>query len=486
MDRVLRAILRTELAFFIRKVFATISPGETYLHNWRDAIAHQLMRVHAGEGRRLLINQPPRSLKSICVSVAYVAWLLGHDPTRRVIVASYSGDFAAELHRQFRMVVGSEWYAALFPTLRWAKETGLELITAQGGSRFATSVGGTLTGRGADLIIVDDPLNANEVHSEPARKRVIDWYGGALVSRLNDKQTGSIVAVMQRLHEDDLAGHLVRQGGWDHLDMPAIALDDEIIELGHGKTHVRRSGDVLHPERESREALEAIKAEVGSLLFSAQYQQRPVPVEGNLIRRSWFLAYDSLPASPSRTKIVQSWDVAMMTGGQNDYSACTTWLTHKNDAYLLHVYRGRLEYPELRRKVIALATEHRATTVLIENAGPGMNLLQDLRAAMPQGMTRPIGVKPEGSKVDRMAAQSAKIEAGHVHLPNSAPWLGDFLTELLSFPNGRHDDQVDSVSQFLRWLQNDAYNQISFVAPILITRADMGLPPLHIDWSCRH
>jgi predicted phage terminase large subunit-like protein len=194
--------------------------------------------------------------------------------------------------------------------------------------------------------------------------------------------------------------------------MPAIALEDEIIELGHGKTHVRRSGDVLHPERESREALEAIKAEVGSLLFSAQYQQRPVPLEGNLIRRSWFLAYDNLPASPSWTRIVQSWDVAMMTGGQNDYSACTTWLTHKNDAYLLHVYRGRLEYPELRRKVIGLAAEHRATTVLIENAGPGMNLLQDLRAAMPQGMTRPIGVKPEGSKVDRMAAQSAKIEAG--------------------------------------------------------------------------
>src|SRR5712671_1551889 len=110
------------------------------------------------------------------------SWLLGHDPTRRVIVASYSGDFAAELHRQFRMVVSSEWYAALFPTLRWAKETGLELITTQGGSRYATSVGGTLTGRGADLIIVDDPLNANEVHSEPARKRVINWYGGALVS----------------------------------------------------------------------------------------------------------------------------------------------------------------------------------------------------------------------------------------------------------------------------------------------------------------
>ena len=236
-----------------------------------------------------------------------------------------------------------------------AKETGLELVTSQGGSRYATSVGGTLTGRGADLIIVDDPLNANEIHSETARKRVIDWYGGALVSRLNDKQTGSIIAVMQRLHEDDLAGHLLRQGGWNHLNMPAIALEEETIELGRGGTHVRRSGDILHPERESREALEAIKAEVGSLLFSAQYQQQPVPVEGNLIRRSWFPAYDALPAGLAGTRIVQSWDVAMMTSGRNDYSACSTWLVHKNDAYLVHVYRGRLEYPDLRRKVIGLA-----------------------------------------------------------------------------------------------------------------------------------
>src|SRR5260370_37787449 len=131
----------------------------------------------------------------------------------------------------------------------------------------------------------------------------------------------------------------------------------------------------------------------------------------------------------------------MMTGGQNDYSACTTWLTHKNDAYLLHVYRGRLEYPELRCKVIGLAAEHRATTVLIENAGPGMNLLQDLRAAMPRGMTRPIGVKPEGSKVDRMAAPSANLEAGHVHLPNSAPWPGPVPRARLRFPHARHDDQ---------------------------------------------
>ena len=198
MDKLLGAVLRTDLASFVRKVFATVSPGARYCHNWHiDAIVYQLMRVHTGQSRRLLISQPPRSLKSICVSIAYVAWVLGHDPTRRVIVVSYSADFAAELHRQFRMVINLAWYAALFPKVKWAKDTGLEIVTTLGGGRYATSVGGTLTGRGADLIILDDPLNANEAYSEAARKRVIDWYGGTLVSRLNDKATGSIIGVMQ-------------------------------------------------------------------------------------------------------------------------------------------------------------------------------------------------------------------------------------------------------------------------------------------------
>jgi hypothetical protein len=270
MDKLLGAVLRTDLASFVRKVFATVSPGARYCHNWHiDAIVHQLMRVHTGQSRRLLISQPPRSLKSICVSIAYVAWVLGHDPTRRVIVVSYSADFGAELHRQFRMVINSAWYAALFPQVKWAKDTGLEIVTTLGGGRYATSVGGTLTGRGADLIILDDPLNASEAYSEAARKRVIDWYGGTLVSRLNDKATGSIIGVMQRLHEEDLAGHLSEQGGWDCLELPAIALDDEVIPLGHGLMHCRRAGDILHPERESRAALEAISRNRQLVVFSS-------------------------------------------------------------------------------------------------------------------------------------------------------------------------------------------------------------------------
>ncbi len=448
----LAALLRSDLRFFVWKSFQTILPGTPYLPNWHiDAIVHQLMRVQAGDISRLLINQPPRSLKSICVSVAYVAWLLGHDPTRRVIVVSYANELAAELHRQFRMVIDAPWYRALFAAMRPARDSGTELVTTAGGSRYATSVSGTLTGRGADLIIIDDPLKAEEAMSEAARRRVIDWYAGTLVSRLNDKENGPIVVVMQRLHEMDLAGHLLGQGGWEHLDLPAIAVEDSVIPLGHGKMKTREVGGILHPERESKDALDGIKAEIGSLKFSAQYQQRPVPLEGNLIRRQWFRYYDRLPEQNSADHIVQSWDIAMMTGDANDYSVCTTWRMIKADYYLVDVFRARLEYPDLRRKLANLAARHSAGTILIEDAGPGMALLQDLRRDLPWGMARPIGQKPEGSKAERMVAQSAKIEAGHVHLPREVDWLDTFLIELLAFPNGRHDDQVDSVSQFLKW-----------------------------------
>ena len=161
----------------------------------------------------------------------------------------------------------------------------------------------------------------------------------------------------------------------------------------------------------------------------------------------------------------------MTTGSRNDYSVCTTWCVSRQDAYLLHVYRDRLEYPNLRRKVIALATEFAAKTVLIEDAGPGMNLLQDLRSDPTKPIVNPIPIKPEGSKVERMVAQSAKIENGHVHLPRDAPWLGTFLMELLAFPNGANDDQVDSVSQLLIWMQRSGSQQMTFVTPFYASRS---------------
>ena len=450
----LAALLRTDLTAFVHKVFTTVSPGDVYRENWHiEAITYELGRCLDGDNTRLLITQPPRSLKSICSSVAFVAWALGRDPALRFVCVSYSQELAGDLARQFRMVIESDWYKALFPRMRLKKDTDAQCVTTAGGWRIATSIGGTITGRGADVIIVDDPLKAEDALSDTARARVIGWYAGTLVTRLNDKERGSIIVVMQRLHEEDLAGHLLDPGGWHHLDLPAIAVEDQLVRLGPDEHDVyrRREGDVLHPKRDSRATLDRIKAEIGSLAFSAQYQQRPVPREGNLIKRDWFRTYDDPPACTPGTQIVQSWDVAATATARSDWSVCTTWAVKKKTFYLIDVWRGRLEYPDLKRKVVALQQAHGARIVLIEKVGLGLNLVQDLCANSPVGFPNPIGIVPQGDKLTRMEAETARIEAGHVVLPHDAPWLDGFLTELLAFPQGRHDDQVDSVSQFLNW-----------------------------------
>jgi predicted phage terminase large subunit-like protein len=448
----LSVVLRNDFCSFLRKCFNTIAPETSFVENWHlHAIAWELLRIRDGEVNRLIINQPPRSLKSISASVAFVAWLMGHDPTRRIIVVSYSAELAAELHRQFRMVVLSVWYQTLFSHMRLAKDTTLEAVTTQGGSRYATSIEGSLTGRGANLIIIDDPHKAEEALSEKSRNQVINWFSTTLLSRLDDKRVGQIIVTMQRLHEDDLSGHLLETGNWHHLNLPAVTQEDRKIVTGPDNSRLWRCGEPLQSEREGIAILEGIKRELGSQKFSAQYLQQPVPDGGNLIERKWFGSYDVVPARQPGVRIVQSWDVAVAIGEKNDFSACTTWLKRATRYYLLDVFRGRLTYPDLRRKIVSLAREHGADTVLIEKVGFGLTLLQELRGELPSGMIEPIGIVPHGDKRDRLAAQSAKIEAGRVILPKEAPWLADFLHELLAFPAGRHDDQVDSLSQFLYW-----------------------------------
>ena len=451
---IVRAVLRQDFGTFIAKVFRTVVPGDPYLPNWHiDAIAHQLMCVSRGECRRLIVTQPPRSLKSICASVAYVAFLLGHNSSRRIACVSYSQEIGATFHRQFRSVLNSAWYKALFPELRLAKDTESECVTNNGGGRFVVPVNGSFTGRGADFIIIDDPLKADEAQSETVRRAVNEWFANTLLSRLNDKRSGAIILVMQRLHEDDLAGQLLVQGGWNHLDLPAVAEMDEDIPIGPHAVHRRNKGDVLHTERELLEVLEAIKQEMGSLRFSAQYQQRPVPAGGNLVRRDWLKWYQDAPDRTSGVRIVQSWDVASTISATADWSVCTTWLINRRDYYLLHIWRGRLEFPALKRQLASLANEYKPHSLLIEKAGPGLHLIQELQANPIAGVPRPIGIVPEGDKLVRMEAQSARFEAGQVHLPDEAPWLADFLHELLAFPYSRHDDQIDSVSQFLNWAE---------------------------------
>lgn len=451
LRRLLELKTRTDLAAFIHRSFQTVVPGQRYRHSWHiEAIAWHLQQCLAGTIRRLIVTMPPRSLKSICASVALPAFALGHDPSQRIIGVSYAQELALKHARDCRAVLASAWYKALFPGTRLdpRKNTEAEFETTARGYRLATSVGGTLTGRGGSLIIIDDPMKPGEAMSATRRAAVHEWYDGTLVSRLDHKVSDVIILVMQRLHVDDLVGHVLEKEAWTHLDLPAIAGQAHAVAIGPGEEHHRAVGEVLHPEREPLEELERLKAAMGSQVFAAQYQQAPVPAEGNLIHRAWLRRYTVPPARLAHDLIVQSWDTASKAGEIHDFSVCTTWLVRGEEQFLLDVFRQRLEYPELRRAVADLATAYAASAVLIEDKGSGTHLIQDLRRS---GRLFPIACTPEGDKVMRLHAQSVKFETGQVLLPERAPWLDDFLAELLAFPGGRHDDQVDSLAQALAW-----------------------------------
>lgn len=477
-EDLLNAILRTDFCALIQKVFNTLNPGIEYEANWHiEAVAHYLACIEDGDINRLLITQPPRSLKSIITSVAWVAWCLGHNPSKSFICISYSQDLAADLSAKFKLVIQSEWYRELFPATIFTRLSEGEAKTSRGGGRITTSIGGTLTGRGADVVIIDDPLKAEDAASVTARKRVIDWYQGTLMSRLNNQKHGAILVVMQRLHEDDLAGHILDRDTdqdiratedtdpkntasrkmWTHLNLPATAVEDQHIALSPTRTYLRREGDILHPAREGITELTRLKRELGSQRYSAQYQQNPIPLEGNLIKRDWFLSYTPEDLILLRVKqyvrVVQSWDIAMSTTETADWSVCTTWIMDRSNHYLIDVLRVRRNFPELKRLVATHASKYAAKAILLERTGIGEPLYQDLWNNPPMGMPKPIGIKVKDDKIVRMEAQSAKIENGHVYLPEDALWLDTYLHELMAFPTSKHDDQVDSTSQYLNWAE---------------------------------
>jgi predicted phage terminase large subunit-like protein len=455
MATLLAALRRQDFRMFLVKAFETLHPGEPALEPawYLDAICHGLEQIHRGEERRLVITVPPRHLKSVTASVAFVAWVLGHDPKSKIMVASYSQDLARHHSNQTRMIMESAWYRRDFPRTRISDRgnRALELETTAGGVRKAVSVGGSITGFGADVIIVDDCMKADEARSATIRQELRNWFDNTLLSRLNDKRNGRIISIQQRLHEDDLPAYMFEKG-YRHLNLPAVAEKEEAVPIGSGRVHVRKVGDLLNPTREDHATLEQLRRDLGPVVFSAQYQQEPVAAEGNMIRLEWFGVYHERPERHEFLKVVQSWDTGMTSAPTSDYSVCTTW-GFKRDGYkwyLLDLYRGRLDFPDLRRKVIELWRTWQADAVIIEKAASGHALWQELRATGP---FLPIMIDPVASKDERFNGCLAEVEAGHFLRPREAAWLDAFRHELKAFPNGKHDDQVDSFSQFVKYQQ---------------------------------
>jgi predicted phage terminase large subunit-like protein len=456
-----RTLLRRDLYAFTERCFYELNPTTKFLPNWHiEMIAAALESCRRGEVTRLDINEPPRSLKSLCVSVAYPAFILGHDPTAQIICASYGQDLANKHAMDCRTIMTSSWYQRLFPHTRLSSQRQAlqEFITTRQGFRLSTSVGGVLTGRGADYIIIDDPLKPDEALSEIQRNAVNNWYDHTLYSRLNDKRAGRIIIVMQRLHEDDLVGHVLDLEPWKVIRLPAIAEQDEthVIETPYGtRRFERREGDALHPEREPLEILRHIRETQGEYNFSGQYQQAPSPLGGGMVKAEWFKTYTSSDVPDKFEVIFQSWDTANKPTELSDYSVCTTWGVKEKHIYLLDVCRKRLGYPDLKRAVREQAASFLPETILIEDKASGTQLIQDL---IEDGEYAVKKYESNMDKIMRMHSVTNVIENGFVHILDKAPWLAEYLHELTTFPKGKFDDQADSTSQALDWFKEYSMN----------------------------
>lgn len=450
---------RASLLAFTWRVFDELhtSSRDVFILNWHvEAMCHELEALHAGTNLRLVITVPPRHLKSITTSVAFAAFLLGHDPSAKILVASYGLDLARKHSEDFRRILESAWYRRIFPGTRIAQRGARqdEIVTTRGGGRKAVSTGGAVTGFGADYLIVDDLLKAADASSETELERARTFLESSLLSRFDDPRNGRVVAIQQRLHEDDPAGYLLGTGDYRHLNLRAIAEEDEQFQIGQGRSHVRKKGEALFPQRMDLADLEVRRREMGSANFNCQYQQNPTAPDGSVLRWEWFGAYEQKQDRSHYQTVVQSWDTGMSSDPRSDYSVCTTWGFLEGSWHLLDVFRDRLDYVELKKKLLALANIWQADKVLIEKAATGIPLLQECRLLSP---VRFQAILPRSDKEVRFNAACAPLEDGKFLLPKEALWLEVFRRELQGFPRSKYDDQVDSFSQFASWSHSNGF-----------------------------
>lgn len=447
------AILRGHLPSYLKKVFYTVSPQAQYLHNWHiDLIAEYLQACEKGQISRLIINMPPRYLKSIAVNVGWTSWLLGHNPSERIISSSYANALSIKHSLDTRLVMNSEWYKNIFPETQLVDDqnTKSKFVTTKRGHRIATATGSMVTGEGGNFLIVDDPTNMVDANSETARQNAIDWFEQAFLTRLDNKKKGVVLVVMQRLHEGDLSGHLLAKGGWEHLKIPVEASQKTVFVYPiSGKCKYMEAGELLHEDRENKKTLENTKKDLGSFGFAGQYLQEPAAKGGGMLKKE-NIKYFEKEAEFVSTYI--SLDTAIKDGQENDYTVATVWgVTDIEDLHLRNLVRKKLQFPNLVSMITELSSIYQPDAVIIEDKASGSSLLQQLKKETNINI---IGYDPKGEdKISRFARATISFEAEKVYFYKSDAWLEDLEHELLTFPKGKHDDQVDSISQFINWFR---------------------------------
>ena len=451
--------MRRSLKEFTKSCWPVIEPGRDFFDNWHiDAISEHLQAVVEGDIRRLIINIPPRHMKSISVAVALPAWTWTLQPEKRFLFASYAASLSVRDSVKCRRLIDSPWYKNHFGdtfVLTGDQNQKQRFENDKTGQRIATSVDGALTGEGGDIIIIDDPHNVREAESSAVREGVLEWWDQAMQSRLNDPKTGAFIIIMQRVHENDLTGHILanEHEEWDHLCLPAR------YEIGHPTptqsslffTDPRtQEGELLWPERIDEKTLENLERSLGTYAAAGQLQQRPMPKGGGILKAEWWVPWEKEDL-PDVEYIIQSWDTAFSTKEKTSYSARTTWGVFRKygqiNAIVLDMWYDRVTYPELRRIAQESYYEYDPDAVLIEKKASGQSLLQDLRmAGIPV-----LEYLPDRDKESRAHASSALLEDGRIWFPSNRKWAKNLIDICAAFPAGDNDDIVDTCTQ--AWLR---------------------------------
>jgi len=457
------------LRSYIAGAWPLLEPGRAYVHGWHiDAIAEHLEAVTRGEIKRLLINIPPRHMKSLAVSVFWPTWVWTFKPETRWLFASYAQSLSVRDSLKCRRLIESPWYRAIWGDifqLTSDQNEKMKFENDRTGYRLATSVGGTGTGEGGDIVVFDDPHKVDEVESDTMRKAVLDWWDGTMTTRLNDPDEGAFVGVMQRIHEHDLAGHVLEQGGWTHLCLPAeYAPKHLFIWPDDPRTE---PDELLWPDHFGRDAIARLKVSLGSYRAAGQLQQLPSPATGGILKRGWwkYFPVEWLDEwrGPEPIALFTSWDTSLKEKTTNDYAVGTVWVCSGVSRYLVRRIRERMGLPETRNAVWEIADwcsrsfPNVPQMHLVENAANGPEVVAWLR----DKVSGVIPVNVEKDKVARAHDASPQIEAGNVFVPGkddgagsydktlTPAWAQEIIEECARFPKGANDDQVDSVTQFL-------------------------------------
>jgi len=459
-------ITKYDFREFVKKCFATLNPTTPLDWNWHmellcwEAIRTMPMKINpvkdpAQRVRRLIINVPPRSLKSETFSVAYTCFVQGHCPNEQMLTASYAAKLTMDLHNKARMVVESEWYQRIFPETQLAFSTKTEWKTTKNGHRQTVTVGGTTTGLGGNILIADDIMSVDIANSETERNNANEWFGKAFSTRLSNPKNGVVIVIMQRLHQDDTTGHILDKDTakeWRQVCLPIQFDAPQVLQYYEAVKFVHE-GELLSPNRWDESVIESLKSALGAEGFAGQYLQTPVPAGGSILPVDKLETHVEAELPPLRLAgctLVASLDTASKAKVKNDYSVMQLWLNTPYMSYMIEQERVKMEYPQLKEFVKRKLEEWAPDLVLIEDKGSGTSLIQDLRGQTHHAI---YPINPRDSKTERAERVAPLIDTGNVSVDKNNPHYGDFIMECTYFPKGRNDDMVDAMTQYLDWVR---------------------------------